>query len=321
MCLQRYIIQSSFARDADLCADDPESIRGLVNRTLDIIEDDGARLKCIAAQVVDVEPKIAQAIDESMRLLRHGIWASTVGSAALFVSTISTPTISRILCDNILRCFGFPKIDPGSVDNIMNKIIGWNLMRFLAQQVGQSVVLGGSAAILTIVSLGGGVPLIAGMSLLEAPCAARMIVKCACDLILILTRAFKHGGKFVTSSDIEMACNEYVAKPTDGSKAKRRNVHAEVMDLIPQRQFWKGVRIAKIRTGVEEIIKKNRWEPERSAAASLSEPNSSMITRLSSDSLRDEEDAKIMFGKPDYVDLQIDKIAGSFVHQVELQKS
>ncbi|CAD0055019.1 unnamed protein product [Aureobasidium pullulans] len=46
--------------------DDENSIRSLVNQTLDLINNDEAHLRCTAAQVIDVEPKINQAIEESI---------------------------------------------------------------------------------------------------------------------------------------------------------------------------------------------------------------------------------------------------------------
>ncbi|KAG9527209.1 hypothetical protein KCU93_g5369, partial [Aureobasidium melanogenum] len=202
--------------------DDDASIRCLVDQTLELITNDEARLKCIAAQVVDTDPKVRQAIDESIRLLRHGVYASSIGAVTIVGPAVSTPTISRILCDNILKCFGFPKIDPASVNNIMNKIIGWNLYGFLAQQVSQSLTLGAGVAILCLITLGGATPLVAALSLLEVPTAGRMIIKCACDLILILDRAFKHGGKFVTSQEIELACQEYVATTVIDGRSKRK---------------------------------------------------------------------------------------------------
>ena len=261
-----------------------------------MINNDEARLRCTAAQVIDVEPKINQAIEESIRLLRHGVWASSVGAVGIVVPSITTPTISRILCDNILICFGFPKINPASVNNIMNKIIGWNLIRFLAQQVSQSVTLGSLVAGLTIVSLGGGAPIIGLMSLLEAPAAARMIIKCACDLILILDRAFKHGGKFVTSTDIELASREYVAKPSEKGRSKRKEVHARVMKLIPivSKRFWNPVRISKIKVGMDEIIRSNRWEPSK-AIVCVDSVAGSMVQKLSIESLRDEVETKEIF--------------------------
>ncbi|CAD0015333.1 unnamed protein product, partial [Aureobasidium pullulans] len=276
--------------------DDEDSIRSLVNQTLDLINNDEARLRCTAAQVIDVEPKINQAIEESIRLLRHGVWASSVGAVGIVVPSITTPTISRILCDNILTCFGFPKINPASVNNIMNKIIGWNLIRFLAQQVSQSVTLGSLVAGLTIVSLGGGAPIIGLMSLLEAPAAARMIIKCACDLILILDRAFKHGGKFVTSTDIELASREYVAKTSEKGRSRRKEVHAQVMKLIPivSKRFWNSVRISKIKVGMDEIIRSNRWEPSK-AIVRVDSVAGSMVQKLSIESLRDEVETEEIF--------------------------
>ncbi|KAH0080042.1 hypothetical protein KCU60_g16811, partial [Aureobasidium melanogenum] len=270
--------------------DDEESIRCLVDQTLELITNDDARLKCIAAQVVDTDPKVKQAIDESIRLLRHGIYASSIGAVTVVGPAVSTPTISRILCDNILKCFGFPKIDPASVNNIMNKIIGWNLYGFLAQQVSQSLTLSAGVAMLCLITLGGATPLVAALSLLEVPTAGRMIIKCACDLILILDRAFKHGGKFVTSQDIELACQEYVATTVVDGRSKRKQVHAQVRGLIPvvSKRFWNAVRISIIKTGMEEIIENNRWSP--SGATSRTDSALDLVTKLSSESLRDENE-------------------------------
>jgi hypothetical protein len=261
-----------------------------VDQTLELITNDEARLKCIAAQVVDTDPKVRQAIDESIRLLRHGVYASSIGAVTIVGPAVSTPTISRILCDNILKCFGFPKIDPASVNNIMNKIIGWNLYGFLAQQVSQSLTLGAGVAMLCLITLGGATPLVAALSLLEVPTAGRMIIKCACDLILILDRAFKHGGKFVTSQEIELACQEYVATTVIDGRSKRKQVHAQVRGLIPvvSKRFWNAVRISIIKAGMEEIIENNRWSP--SAAISRVDSARDLVTKLSSESLRDENE-------------------------------
>lgn len=228
---------------------------------------------------------------------RSLVQAWFVGAHAVTVvgSSISTPTIYRIFCNNILECFGFPKIDPASVNNIMNKIIGWNLYGFLAQQITQSLTVGTGVAILGIFSLGGALPLAAGLSMLEVPTAGRIIVKCACDLILILDRAFKHGGKFVTSQDIELACWEYVATTVQGGWSKRRQVHAQVTGLIPivSRKFWTGVRISIIKVGMEEIIENNRWSP--SDAATRTDSALDLVTKWSLDSVRDENELENLF--------------------------
>lgn len=265
-----------------------------MDSTLELITNDEARLRCIAAQVVDTELKVKRAIDESIRFLRHGIRTSSVAAVTVVGSSITTPTISRILCDNILKCFGFPKIDPASVNNIMNKIIGWNLYGFLAQQIGQSVVLSTGVAVLCIFSLGGALPLVAGLSMLEVPTAGRMIVKCACDLILILDRAFKHGGKFVTSQDIEEASQEYVATTVQGGWSKRKQVHAQVTGLIPilQKKFWN--RLSIIKVGMEEIIENNRWVPSEATTRTDSGLDLA-VTRLSLESLRDENELGNLF--------------------------
>ena len=174
------------------------------------------------------------------------------------------------------------------VDNIMNKIIWWNLKRFMAQSVRQTIATWG------IIGFGGGIPLVAGAPLLEAPPAARMVVKCACDLILILDRAFKHGGKFVIGKDIEEASREYIAESTDQpadstaieTKSRRKRVHAEIEELIPLRKFYKYIRIARIQRGMEDIIEKHRFGPGDSESYDL-------MSIMSSSTFTSSEDPEV----------------------------
>jgi hypothetical protein len=233
--------------------------------TLNLTIDEDARISCVAAQVIDVEQKIKLAVTECVRLLRHAEWTSMATSPLVFASTVSTPTISRLLCNNIMRCFGFIDIMAEDVDGIMSKVVWWNLAKFMAQSVSQSILIWGGVATLTLFTLIGGIPLAIGAPLLEVLPAARMIIKCACDLIIILDRAFSNGGKTATKEEINHASKEYTSKisiDTGSAGCSRKSkVHQEVEELIPimSWKFYKPMQISKLQSGVGEIIERNRF--------------------------------------------------------------
>lgn len=164
------------------------------------------------------------------------------------------------------------------------------------------MVVVGTAFVISFLTFGVGMPvLLAGTTFLDAPVAARMVIKCACDLILILDRAFKHGGRFVAAKDIEEASKEYVEQPTIGPdtpavpssiKSRKDIVHAEVLQLIPvfHAKFYRGVRIATVKTGMEEIIKKYRWQPGEGAQHAIASAST-----LALKPSNDEDDIRELF--------------------------
>lgn len=221
-----------------MVSDDQQSIRSLVNRTIDEIADDSVYMSLIAAQVCDVQPKVELAINETVRLLGHAIKTIYAASPLLFTSEVVAPTVSRILCDRIIRCFGFPKVQAQYVDGIMNKVVWSNLGKFMAQSLVQDTAVAGGMAALTLFTLFGGLALIPSLPLLDTPPAARMIIKCACDLILILQCAFQSGSnKFVTHEEIRASTIEYRMKGrsrTGGVYESIRDVvHEDINKLVP----------------------------------------------------------------------------------------
>ena len=232
-----------------------------------MVLDEGARINCVAAQVADVESKIDLAMTESVRLLRTAGWTSMADAPVVFASTIATPTISRVLCNNVLRCFGFPNVKSEDVDDIMSKVVWWNLAKFMAHNLSQTLAVWGGVAALTLTTGVGGIALAVAAPLLEVIPAARMIIKCACDLIIILDRAFSAGGKTVTIEHIRQASKEYTTRFVDAtgesSTSRRKKVHKAIEELIPliTLKFYKGLQIATVQAGMREIIKGNRFAP------------------------------------------------------------
>ncbi|KAI1743923.1 hypothetical protein F4680DRAFT_470427 [Xylaria scruposa] len=243
-----------------LSKDDDKEIRKLLSDSLDVITDDRVRVFCVAAQVVDVEQKIDQAVTEVMRLATHAARTAMVPFPG--ASLIGTPTVSRILVEQVLQCFGFPKAKPEAVERIMSEVVMKHLKSFMKVSLPQF-------AIFTAASIAGGpigIGAVIGIvgNILSVPPAARMLFKCACDIILILERAFRYQGKYVSVKQIEDAAVYYTTETTKTFSGKgvllQEHVHAEIERLIPLKNYRLGFKFGKLREGLQDIIYMNRYD-------------------------------------------------------------
>lgn len=254
-------VHLTLPRNANHASDDLQSVKNLLSRTLETIDDENVRLFCVAAQVVDVDQKIDSAVTESIRLGRHAV--NTARTPFPLSAAISTPTISRLLCDHILRCFGFPKVTSSRIDDIMRKLVWGNLTQFMVTTTLYFFGVTGVAAGIAVGTFGIGAVFGLVGCLLAAPPTARMIVKCACDLILILERAFSYGGKYVSEKEVEDAAEYYVSPSSDlaGSKlnTRQKRIHSEVDKLIPLISKSMGNNLGTIRVGMRDIIEQHRF--------------------------------------------------------------
>ncbi|KAK7436390.1 hypothetical protein Landi51_12567 [Colletotrichum acutatum] len=106
--------------------------------------------------------------------------------------------------------------------------------------------------------------------LLEAPSAARMVLKCACDLILVLERAYRNEGKAMSREEVERVATEYTKSKftvvDDGpriEKSRRRAVHGDINELVPMVSTltvgaFQSTTITKYRKGLKQILVKYR---------------------------------------------------------------
>ncbi|KAM0330521.1 hypothetical protein ACHAQA_003468 [Verticillium albo-atrum] len=294
--------------------DNRESIMALIRLTLEPLNTESLRSGMVAAQVVDLDLKIKLAIDETVRLLRTAVTASNMGALLVVVNVISAPTYSRLLCNAIVRSFGLTRTAAGGstreeeVDNIMSTVVWRNLSSFMARSFFTAI---------------GDVSLLIAAPIFEAPVTARMVVKCACDLIIIMDRAFQVGGKFVTRQQIRQASREYVqpltkdelrgihdeisAQAGSAGHSRRQLVHQRVNVLIPVLstlavKIYKKEQIQSLHQGIQEIIATYRMqptghytEPDESVASSdtLSVGSGSLGETMEVAS-EDEEDLKEM---------------------------
>jgi hypothetical protein len=107
---------------------------------------------------------------------------------------------------------------------------------------------------------------------LAVPPTARMLFKCACDMILILERSFRYQGKYVSVKQIEDAAVYYTTAMTTTFAGKelllQKHVHDEVDRLVPLTKVTAGIKFSKLRPGLEDIIYKNRFlkaDPDKSS--------------------------------------------------------
>lgn len=255
-------------------ADDDSGVRTLLNQTLELIADERVRIFCVAAQVMDVEQKIDSAITECMRLGTHAIRTAMVPLP--FSGMIGTPTVSRLICEHVLQNFGFPKAAPEEIDEIMSRVVMGNLKSYMKTSLVQfgavsAVAVGAGVPTLGIGTIIGGVGCI-----LATPPTARMLFKCACDMILILERSFRYQGRYVSVKQIEDAAVYYTTSTTKTFSGKevllQKHVHDEVDRLIPLKKVSIGFRFAKLRSGLQDIVYMNRFD--KSVGAPLSSVSS-----------------------------------------------
>ncbi|SPJ88880.1 uncharacterized protein FTOL_12775 [Fusarium torulosum] len=244
-----------------LSKNDEAGVRDLLSQTLDLIVDERVRLFCVAAQVVDVEQKINSAITECMRLGTHAIRTAAVPLPCS--GMIGTPTVSRLICEHVLQCFGFPKAAPAEIEQIMSDIVIKNFKDFMKVSLSQFAAVSAIAVGVAVPTLGIGVIVGAAGCLLGLPPTARMLLKCSCDMILILERSFRYDGKYVSIKQIEDAARYYAKTTitTFSGKEKRlqQQVHDEIDQMIPLKKLTVGFKFNKLRSSVEEVVYNNRF--------------------------------------------------------------
>lgn len=264
-----------------LSKDDEVGIKSLISQTLGLIADERVRLFCVAAQVIDVDQKINSAITECMRLGTHAIRTAAVPLP--FSGIITTPTVSRLICEHVLQCFGFPKAAPAEVEAIMTNVVMGNIRDYMTHSITQFLIVSGVTIGVGIATAGVGAIIGAASCLLGLPPAARMLLKCSCDMILILERSFRYEGRYVSVKQIEDAARYYTTTTiktfAGNEKRLQQQVHDEIDDLIPLKRLQIGFKFNRLRGNIEDLIYASRFGKPPDYPSS---PTNSSSTRLAS---------------------------------------
>ena len=155
-------------------ADDTNSVKDLLRKTLGCLRHEKVVVELIGAQVYDVDQKFVFAITDTLQYQYRAL----------------TLSVHRRLHDSsanaALRSFDFPKVHSTDLEEMMRKIVGQSMYKFLYSTVpilAMTVVTGVLAGPLALIPM-------AVNSLLSTPATARVVVSCSCDIILCLERAF-----------------------------------------------------------------------------------------------------------------------------------
>lgn len=245
-------------------SDDRDSILKLVQVTRASIADPAISQALCAVQIQDTDAKIEQAIEQTLQLLRVAVSNAAMGSELGLVGMISTPTISRILCSRIVYgSYGLPHAYSLEAEKLLGQIVWSHLAQYMRYAWANFLVFP-----------------VGGMLMLEAPAAARMVLKCACDLIIIMDCAFRRGPLPITMETLKETSKQYARSkmlllpPTlDDNKQRqprRELVHAAVNDIFPiasghgRHSLVANIhterRISTIRDGCRDIISRYRFE-------------------------------------------------------------
>lgn len=151
----------------------------------------------------------------------------------------------------ILTCFGLPSVAPDTVFAICKANL-WddlsnNILVALAEGLSILGVLG------TVASLGMTpvvvIPMVVNIPLV-VPTTARMFLMLACDMILILTRAFTEA----SAKCIGQPLKQDVEKAVLDYRQWYRGIHAQVKGLVPKMNVIKAFRTGDVEVGVRKIV-------------------------------------------------------------------
>lgn len=132
----------------------------------------------------------------------------------------------------------------------MRDIVWQNMGKFFYMTLGSMVVFTGIAFGLAIAAGPLGAIALAAGCLMAMPTTARVVISCACDIILILEHAFNLGSRYVGPTEIEAAARDH--------KSKTQIIHNQVEKLIPLYGISMSLQISKLRVGMHEIINEHR---------------------------------------------------------------
>ena len=239
-------------RLTSVCPDDKESIKLLTEETAKCFDLGVVRRMYVAAQVARMDLKVDSAVKETMRIYKHTIKSSTSVGFIPMASSSHRVAVAVAVCRAVVNSFSGPSVNAATVQQIVRNVI-WddmehNFSTLLAEGIAVAGVLG------TIIFFG--MPLFLGswatIIPLVVPNNIRLLLMLACDVTLILTRAFKECTRRCIGQplkhDIEKAAHDY--------RSISRDVHDEIKLLVPLVNFVRSFQREKIEIGFRQILDK-----------------------------------------------------------------
>ena len=237
-----------------MTADDKESIEVLTEETANCFSHEKVRMLYVAAQVTRIDLKVDLAISQIMKVYKNTLASSSTVGMLPSASTTNRVTVAAVACKEVVTCFGIPGVSAVFVQelvrNILRDDLGHNIGIFFAE--GISVVGLGSTILL------GGMPVFLASGMINAaiviPATMRLFLMVACDVVLILTRAYKDASAqcllHPDKAGVEAAAFHY----RDISK----HVHKELKKLAPKSNVFKSFQTMRVKSGFSQVLEKYR---------------------------------------------------------------
>lgn len=187
-----------------------------------------------------------------MRIFKQTIKSVSIISFIPLASTTTGPTVAAVVCKAVVRSFGVTSVTPTAVQKIVKNVVSDAMNPHIASFLAEGVATIG--VLLNVACFG--IPLFLGTNMVNipmiVPATASLILMLACDVTLILSRAFrKCTGQCLghpSRKDIEEAAFAY--------RGLSREVHESINHLVPKLNVAKSFQFDKIKIGYSSILQK-----------------------------------------------------------------
>lgn len=192
----------------------------------------------VAAQVARMDLKVDSAVRETMRVYKNTIKSTPALGLIPLASSSNRVAVAVAVCKALVNSFSGPSINVTTVQQIVKNVI-WDDVEHNFNNL-----LAGTFAITWPLGT-----MIINVALI-VPSNIRLLLMLACDVTLVLTRAFKECTRRCTGQplkrDIEKAAYDY--------RTISRQVHDEVKELIPMHNVYRSFQAERIKNGFRQIL-------------------------------------------------------------------
>ncbi|KAJ5777168.1 hypothetical protein N7520_000414 [Penicillium odoratum] len=265
---------------------DTETIKALVKTTMEQVQAfrPNAASGFIAAQIIDRELKIPLSAKSIVEILfQDAIGWHRMLRAFLLGDVIVTPIISQALCKEIIGCFGLTSVSSKSMATVLSRVVLSNLAKFVAHSIGKDIW--------NLLAVGSQFLMSMGPPMMKYWPAARMIIKCGCDLIIIVDGSIGLAGSLpVTLEHIDQMQTEYAvgSDSDERPRFRRAHVHSQIERKFPNdKAFYRTLDKDTASADIIEIIEADRMQVEEGSllANKRTSNATAMNEKLAPDSL------------------------------------
>ena len=202
-------------------------------------------------------------------------------------SSTTRVSVSAAIVKDVVQCFGIPSVTPTTVLKIVEVQVLDDLGHNMSVAAAESIASAGMVGTV----LFGGLPLFLAAGAVNlpivVPATVRLLLMLACDVMLILTEAFKEATRKCIGQplqkDVEAAAQAYREAGT------ARQVHKRLKKLVPRSNIVKSYRTERIRRNLMRTITDYKGQIMSNMEANVTRQKEYIDSESDDDTLMDEE--------------------------------